>query len=84
MELAYRFPEDIEGYCAGKDAFVKQLEKDALLWYQAVLQGKIQYFSILYVKYSEKKSMCSIQVYYRPYYHMNENGYYINHATDRK
>ena len=34
MELAYRFPEDIEGYCAGKDAFVKQLEKDALLWYQ--------------------------------------------------
>ena len=37
MELAYRFPEDIEGYCVGKDAFVKQLEKDALLWYQAVL-----------------------------------------------
>lgn len=34
MELANRFPEDIEGYCAGKDAFVKQLEKDALLWYQ--------------------------------------------------
>lgn len=26
--------EDIEGYCTGKDAFVKQLEKDALLWYQ--------------------------------------------------
>ena len=34
MELAYRFSEDIEGYCTGKDAFVKQLEKDALLWYQ--------------------------------------------------
>ncbi|WP_459734255.1 GrpB family protein [Latilactobacillus curvatus] len=34
MKLANRFPEDIEGYCAGKDAFVKQLEKDALLWYQ--------------------------------------------------
>ena len=34
MKLAYRFPEDIEGYCTGKDAFVKQLEKDALLWYQ--------------------------------------------------
>ena len=36
MELANRFPEDIEGYCAGKDAFVKQLEKDALRWWQTV------------------------------------------------
>lgn len=27
MELAYRFSEDIEGYCTGKDAFVKQLER---------------------------------------------------------
>ena len=25
MELAYRFSEDIEGYCTGKDTFVKQL-----------------------------------------------------------
>ena len=36
MKQAYRFPEDIEGYCAGKDAFVKQLEKDALRWWQTV------------------------------------------------
>lgn len=34
IRLAERFPEDIEGYCNGKDAFVKQMEKDALLWYQ--------------------------------------------------
>ena len=26
------FPYDIEGYCQGKDAFVKQLEEKALLW----------------------------------------------------
>ena len=30
--LAERFPEDIDGYCDGKDAFVKQMERDALLW----------------------------------------------------
>ena len=36
MKLANRFPENIEGYCAGKDAFVKQLEKDALRWWQTV------------------------------------------------
>ena len=34
-ELAARFPEDIEGYCDGKDAFVKALEQRALNWYQA-------------------------------------------------
>lgn len=28
-------PGDIEGYCAGKDAFVKQLEQDAVSWYKA-------------------------------------------------
>ncbi len=32
--LAARYPSDIEGYCDGKDAFVKQLEKRALLWKQ--------------------------------------------------
>ncbi len=31
-ELAARFPEDNEGYCDGKDAFVKRLEADALRW----------------------------------------------------
>ena len=36
MELADKFPEDIEGYCDGKDAFVKQMEIDALLWYQSI------------------------------------------------
>ncbi len=36
MKLAMEFPEDIEGYCAGKNDFVKQLEKDALIWYQNV------------------------------------------------
>lgn len=30
--LAEAFPYDIESYCDGKDAFVKQLEKEALLW----------------------------------------------------
>lgn len=34
QKLAIRYPEDIEGYCDGKDGFVKQLEKDALIWYQ--------------------------------------------------
>lgn len=31
-ELAARFPEDIEGYCDGKDAFVRGLERRALAW----------------------------------------------------
>ena len=30
--LAARFPEDIEGYCDGKDAFVRGLECRALAW----------------------------------------------------
>ena len=36
MEPAYRVPEYIEGYCAGRDPFVKKLGKDALLWWQTV------------------------------------------------
>ena len=32
-ELARRFPYDIEGYCDGKDAFVRNLESEALTWY---------------------------------------------------
>jgi len=32
MGLAARFPQDMDGYCDGKDAFVKQLELAALEW----------------------------------------------------
>lgn len=32
--LARRYPYDIEGYCDGKDAFVKDLERQALRWKQ--------------------------------------------------
>ena len=31
-ELAARFPWDIDGYCDGKDAFVRELEQKALAW----------------------------------------------------
>ena len=30
--LAARYPEDIGAYCDGKDAFVRALERDALIW----------------------------------------------------
>lgn len=30
--LAQKYPEDIEGYCDGKDAFVQDLERRALAW----------------------------------------------------
>ena len=33
QELAARFPADIESYCDGKDAFVRQLQEKALAWY---------------------------------------------------
>lgn len=33
--LAAKFPRDVDGYCDGKDAFVKQLELAALKWYSA-------------------------------------------------
>lgn len=32
--LAGQFPKDIEAYMDGKDAFVKELERKALLWYE--------------------------------------------------
>lgn len=32
-ELARRYPYDIDGYCDGKDDFVKELERRALAWY---------------------------------------------------
>lgn len=31
--LAAEYPEDIEAYCDGKDAFVKKLEEKAVAWY---------------------------------------------------
>ena len=31
--LAEQFPADIEAYCDGKDSFVKQVEREALIWY---------------------------------------------------
>ena len=34
--LAQRFPEDINGYMDGKDAFIKENERQALLWYRAL------------------------------------------------
>lgn len=32
--LSEKFPNDIEAYCEGKDQFVKQMELNALLWYE--------------------------------------------------
>lgn len=37
--LARRYPYDIEGYCDGKDAFVKDLERQALRWKQNALSS---------------------------------------------
>lgn len=34
LRLAQKFPEDIEGYCDGKDNYVKQLEQQALSWFE--------------------------------------------------
>ena len=31
-ELARRFPEDIEGYMAGKDGYIKEIQRKALAW----------------------------------------------------
>lgn len=39
-ELAARYPQDIEGYCDGKDAFVKELERTALAWAEAAGKTK--------------------------------------------
>ena len=34
-KLAAQYPYDIEGYCAGKDSLVKELERKALAWYDS-------------------------------------------------
>ncbi len=31
-ELAQRFPEDIEGYMAGKDGLIKEMDRKAAAW----------------------------------------------------
>ncbi len=31
-KLALAFPNDINGYCDGKNSFMKELEKKAILW----------------------------------------------------
>lgn len=33
-ELAQKYPYDIEKYCDGKDAFVKNIEQKALIWFK--------------------------------------------------
>jgi len=33
MSLAKEFPNDIESYWQGKDSFIKEVEKQALIWY---------------------------------------------------
>lgn len=38
QSLAASFPTDNERYCEGKDSFVKQMEKDAVAWYQNTIQ----------------------------------------------
>ena len=38
--LARCFPRDIDGYCDGKDAFVKALERAALDWWETAGPGK--------------------------------------------
>ena len=30
--LAQKYPYDIDSYCDGKDSFVRQMEKDAMIW----------------------------------------------------
>ncbi len=35
-ELAVKYPNDIDGYCDGKDAFVKRMEETALVWYKTL------------------------------------------------
>lgn len=37
-KLADLYPSDIEAYCNGKDAFVKELERKALNWYEELNQ----------------------------------------------
>ncbi|MFF2176569.1 GrpB family protein [Lysinibacillus sp. NPDC058147] len=35
-QLAKQYPNDIDGYCDGKDDFVKNVEKDAIKWHWTI------------------------------------------------
>ena len=52
--LAQRFPYDIDGYCDGKDAFVREMEKRALLEYDGTW-GRL-YIAARKVQYERKIS----------------------------
>ena len=39
IRLADEFQWDIDGYCDGKDAFVSDMEKKALLWYRSLVDN---------------------------------------------
>ena len=45
--LANKYPYDIDGYCDGKEEFVKNLEKDALNWYQKLNAKEKLWLSII-------------------------------------
>ncbi|MEQ6353643.1 GrpB family protein [Lysinibacillus sp. M3] len=35
-QLAKQYPNDSDGYCNGKDDFIKSVEKDAIKWHWSV------------------------------------------------
>ena len=37
IKLAKQFPYDIDGYCDGKEEFVRQMESDALQWKHTII-----------------------------------------------
>lgn len=39
-KLAAKFTNDIDGYCDGKDVFVKELEKKSLAWYETSFKNQ--------------------------------------------
>lgn len=47
--LALRFPHDIEGYCDGKDGFMKQLEAKALAWYASDAAAVLSVKPVLFI-----------------------------------
>ena len=36
IELAEKFPNDIDAYCSGKDFLIKEILEEALRWYEGV------------------------------------------------
>lgn len=45
-ELAAQYPYDIEGYCDGKEEFVRHVEKDALEWKRGRLSKRCEYTTL--------------------------------------